>query len=440
MSKNIYCVIMAGGAGTRFWPISRQSKPKQFLDILGTGRSFIRHTFERFARMIPAEHFLVMTNSAYKQLVLNDIPELRPDQVMCEPIGRNTAPCIAYAAERLAKEDPEAMMIVTPSDHLILDEVEFINVARECVEYASTNDALMTIGLRPTRPETGYGYIQVNSREAISKVKTFTEKPNLEMAQTFLASGEFLWNSGIFVWSVKQIRAALQRYLPELSNLFAQAADDIGTENETAAIERVFSECRSISIDYGVMEKADNVYVRCGNFGWSDVGTWGSMHQLSQKDAYANTKSGKACYTYNTRNSIVAVPQDKIAIINGLRDYIVVDTDDVLMICPRSEEQSIKKYIDEHFADPELSLELLSKQFGYSEKYISYGFKKQFYIGLNAYINAQRINFAVRLMERNHSYVKEIAERCGFRDQMYFSRLFKKTVGMSPRAYICQYK
>lgn len=306
MSKNIYCIIMAGGAGTRFWPLSRQSMPKQFLDILGTGRSFIRHTYERFARLVPPEHFLVMTNSAYKDLVLEHIPELRPDQVMCEPIGRNTAPCIAYAAERLAKEDPEAMMIVTPSDHLILDEVEFINVARECVDYAAQNDALMTIGLRPTRPETGYGYIQVNSREAITKVKTFTEKPNLEMAQTFLASGEFLWNSGIFVWSVEQIRAALQRFLPELSALFAQAAEHIGTEREKEAIERVFSECRAISIDYGVMEKAENVYVHMGDFGWSDMGTWGSLYQYYPKDDEGNASSSE-CVMFDAtdRKSVV---------------------------------------------------------------------------------------------------------------------------------------
>lgn len=346
MSKNIYCIIMAGGAGTRFWPLSRQSMPKQFLDILGTGRSFIRHTYERFARLVPPEHFLVMTNNAYKDLVLEHLPELRPDQVMCEPIGRNTAPCIAYAAERLAKEDPEAMMIVTPSDHLILDEAGFINVARECVEYASANDALMTIGLRPTRPETGYGYIQVNSREAISKVKTFTEKPNLEMAQTFLASGEFLWNSGIFVWSVEQIRKALQQFLPELSALFAQAAEHIGTEGETAAIERVFSECRSISIDYGVMEKAENVYVHTGDFGWSDMGTWGSLYQYYPKDDEANACSSEAVM-FDATGCLVSMPKDKLAVINGLKDYIVVDTPDVLMICPRSNEPIIKTFINE---------------------------------------------------------------------------------------------
>jgi mannose-1-phosphate guanylyltransferase len=346
MSKNIYCIIMAGGAGTRFWPLSRQSMPKQFLDIFGTGRSFIRHTYERFARLVPPEHFLVMTNSAYKDLVLEHIPELRPDQVMCEPIGRNTAPCIAYAAERLAKEDPEAMMIVTPSDHLILDEVEFINVARECIDYAAQNDALMTIGLRPTRPETGYGYIQVNSREAITKVKTFTEKPNLEMAQTFLASGEFLWNSGIFVWSVEQIRAALQRFLPELSALFAQAAEHIGTEREKEAIERVFSECRAISIDYGVMEKAENVYVHMGDFGWSDMGTWGSLYQYYPKDDEGNASSSE-CVMFDATGCLVSTPKDKLSVINGLKDYIVVDTPDVLMICPRSNEPIIKTFINE---------------------------------------------------------------------------------------------
>ncbi len=347
MSNNTYCVIMAGGIGSRFWPMSRRSKPKQFLDILGTGKSFIRATFERFAAIVPAENFLVVTNCSYKDLVLEHIPELGEHQVLCEPIGRNTAPCIAYAAYTLGKIDPDAEMIVTPADHLILNESDFHAVIRESLAFADSHDALMTVGIKPSRPDTGYGYIQKSDGSPISRVKCFTEKPNLELAQTFVECGEFLWNSGIFIWKVSAIIDAFSRYLPEHHALFSSIADDLGTGREAAAIEQVFSECKAISIDYGIMEKAGNVYVRCGDFGWSDVGTWGSVYQLARKDRYANAKSSDGCYTYDTRNSIISLPEGKVAIINGLKDYIVVDTDDVLMICPRSEEQSIKKYIDD---------------------------------------------------------------------------------------------
>ena len=347
MNNNTFCVIMAGGIGTRFWPMSRVSMPKQFLDILGTGKSFIRATYERFLPFVPTENFLVVTNNAYKNLVLEHIPELDESQVLCEPIRRNTAPCIAYAAYTLLKSNPDAKMIVTPADHLILNEVDFHAIINECLEYVQENEALMTVGIKPSRPETGYGYIQKSNNDIISRVKCFTEKPNFEMAKTFVECGEFFWNSGIFIWTVENIIKAFEKHLPEHHSLFASIVDDLGTEREEKAIEMVFSECKSISVDYGIMEKADNVYVRCGDFGWSDVGTWGSVYQLSRKDRYANTKSHDDCYTYNTRSTIISVPRNKIAVINGLRDYIVVDTDDVLMICPRSEEQSIKKYIDD---------------------------------------------------------------------------------------------
>jgi mannose-1-phosphate guanylyltransferase len=347
MVNNTYCVIMAGGIGTRFWPKSRKNMPKQFLDILGTGKSFIRSTFERFLPLVPAENFLVVTNAAYKDLVLEHIPELSESQVLCEPIGRNTAPCIAYAAYTLQKINPHARMIVTPSDHLILNEVDFHAIIRECLEFAQAESALMTVGIKPSRPDTGYGYIQISNNNIISKVKCFTEKPNLELAQTFVECGEFFWNSGIFVWTVESIIEAFSRYLPEHHALFAGISEDLRTSRETKAIEQVFSQCKAISIDYGVMEKAENVYVRCGDFGWSDVGTWGSVYQLARKDRYANTKSHEGCYTYDTRSSIISIPENKIAIVNGLRDYMVIDTQDVLMICPRSDEQNIKKYIDD---------------------------------------------------------------------------------------------
>ena len=354
MVKNTYCVIMAGGVGARFWPQSRKTKPKQFLDILGTGKSFIRSTFERFLPLVPAENFLVVTNRNYKELVLEHLPELKENQVLCEPIGRNTAPCIAYAAYSLLKRDPEANMIVTPSDHLVLNESDFHTIIRECLEFSSREGALMTVGIQPSRPETGYGYIQKSNSDIISRVKCFTEKPNLELAQAFVDCGEFFWNSGIFIWSVKAIVEAFMIHLPEHHALFSSKLDDYGTERETAAIEEVFSECKAISIDYGVMEKAENVYVRCGEFGWSDVGTWGSVYQLSEKDKNENAVVAEACYTYSTERTFISLPKGKIAVVNGLNDYIVVDTPDALLICPRSEEQSIKNFIDDvHFANGE---------------------------------------------------------------------------------------
>lgn len=347
MASSKYCVIMAGGIGTRFWPKSRQSMPKQFLDILGTGKSFIRHTYERFAKIVPPENFLVVTNRKYKDLVLEHLPELSAGQVLCEPVGRNTAPCIAYAAYTLLGRDPEAEMIVTPSDHLILDEENFRTIIGECLSFAAEHDALLTVGIKPTRPDTGYGYIQVSDAQPVSKVKCFTEKPGLELAQTFLQCGEFFWNSGIFIWKVRTIVEAFEKYLPEHHALFDGVRRAQGTDAEQNIVELAFAECRAISIDYGIMEKADNVYVRCGEFGWSDVGTWGSVYQHSRKDRYANAAPGEGCYLYDTRSSIVSLPKDKIAVISGLKEYIVVDTDDVLMICPRAEEQNIKKFIDE---------------------------------------------------------------------------------------------
>lgn len=347
MASNRYCVIMAGGAGTRFWPMSRQNCPKQFLDILGTGKSFIRHTYERFNNIVPNENFIVVTNRRYKELVLQHIPELSESQILCEPIGRNTAPCIAYAAYTLKKKNPDAEMIVTPADHLILNETEFHVVVEKALNFVHDNSALMTIGITPIRPETGYGYIQRTNDNDVCKVKCFTEKPSREMAEAFLECGEFLWNSGIFIWKLRDILEALSRHLPDHAALFASVEDDLCTDRETAAIERVFSECRPISIDYGVMEMADNVYVINGDFGWSDVGTWGSLYQNLRKDRYANAYDRDRVYVYNTRNTLVSLPKDKVAVVNGLKDYIVVDTEDALLICPMNDEQNIKSYIEE---------------------------------------------------------------------------------------------
>ena len=345
--RAIYCVIMAGGVGTRFWPKSRKSMPKQFLDILVTGKSFILMTFERFNKTIPAQNFIVVTNQNYKELVLQHLPELTPEQILCEPVGRNTAPCICYAANYLKSKDPDSLMIATPSDHYVANEEEFTATISSCVEFLDTTDALMTIGINPTRPETGYGYIQRSNNEPISPVKCFTEKPNLEVAQAFIRSGEFLWNSGIFIWKTATILAAIEKHLPDMYALFDSISEHYGKATEADAIANVFAQCRAISIDYGVMESAENVFVRSGDFGWSDIGTWGSLYQHSRKDKYANVKPTEGCYTYDTRNSFISLPKDKVAVIAGLRDYIVVDTPDVLLICPRSEEQNIKKYIDE---------------------------------------------------------------------------------------------
>lgn len=350
MNKNRYCIIMAGGIGSRFWPISRYTRPKQFLDILGTGKSFIRHTFERFASIIPAENFLVVTNATYKDQVLEHIPEISPDQILCEPVGRNTAPCIAYAAWRLHTIDPEATMIVTASDHLILNENEFCRVIERSADFAEKREVMMTIGIHPTRPDTGYGYIQVdNSSEtfgAIHKVKTFTEKPNEELARTFVESGEFFWNSGIFVWKVSTILEALGRYLPDLQQMFDSIAPYYATPQEAQYIEQIYPECRNISIDFGVMEKADNVFV-CGcECGWSDIGTWGSLYRYSPKDENGNVSPDRSML-YDTQGCIIKTAPDKLTVIEGLKDYIVVDHDNVLMICPKANEQDIKRFIDD---------------------------------------------------------------------------------------------
>lgn len=349
INRNRYCVIMAGGIGSRFWPISRVSKPKQFLDMLGTGKTFLRSTFERFAKLFPVGNFLVVTNTAYRDLVLAELPELSVSQILCEPFGRNTAPCIAYAAFRIRSVDPDAVMVVTPADHLIIDNDNFCTTLEECMEFASDSDALVTIGIKPTRPDTGYGYIQIANKSAeqvnLHKVKTFTEKPNYELACAFVRSGEFFWNAGIFVWRVESILNSIGRFLPETYRMFDSIGAHYGTSTEQQAIDTLYPECRSESIDYGVMERSDNVYVRCSDFGWSDIGTWGSMYQYAVKDDDGNT----ACPTlsaFDTHNCIVNLPKGKIAVIDHLSDYIVVDCDNVLMICPRSHEQEIKKYIE----------------------------------------------------------------------------------------------
>ena len=349
MQNNRYCVIMAGGIGSRFWPVSRTSRPKQFLDILGTGKSFIRHTFERFLPMVPPENFLVVTNVKYRALVLEHLPELKPEQVLCEPLGRNTAPCIAYAAHKLSKLNPDSSMVVTPADHMVLNEGEFMKAVGEGLDFAETHPVLVTIGIKPSRPDTGYGYIQIDTHDHagnLNRVKTFTEKPSLEVAQAFVDSGEFFWNSGIFIWKTSQIISEFRQHLPELDGLFASIADDYYTDGEEEAIGRIYPECRNVSIDYGIMEKASNVYVRCSEFGWSDIGTWGSLYNLSPKDPYGNATIGHAL-VYDTTGCIINMPKGKIAVVQGMKDIIIVDSGDALLVCHKDDEQNIRVFVED---------------------------------------------------------------------------------------------
>lgn len=343
---------MAGGVGSRFWPLSKSSRPKQFLDILGTGKTLIQQTFERFQSLCPVENFLVVTNSSYKDLVLEQLPELREDQVLLEPLRRNTAPCIAYANSRIQKMNPEARIIVTPADHLILKEQVFQEVIEHGLDFVGKNEELLTLGIPPSRPETGYGYIQVNGKivtgySNLFAVKTFTEKPHLEMAQIFYESGEFYWNSGIFLWSLKAIEKAYQKYLPEMSTLFQNEKNSIGSESEQAVINNIYAECQNISIDYGILEKAENVFVQCADFGWSDLGTWGSLYEHSQKDDNKNVIQGEQVMLYEAKNCMVNVPNDKLVIIQGLKDYIVVESENSLLICKKKDEQEIRKIVND---------------------------------------------------------------------------------------------
>lgn len=353
MKENNYCVIMAGGVGSRFWPFSRNEKPKQFLDFFGTGRSLLQMTIDRFRPIVPIENILIVTNILYRDQVLEQIPDLQSNQVLCEPARRNTAPCIAYAVARIkamrrGMADKNANIVVAASDHLILQEDKFRETIINCFDFIEKNDALLTLGMKPTRPETGYGYIQkgdeVKGNEDICKVKAFTEKPNLEMAKVFLDSGDFLWNSGIFIWSLESIEAALQKHMPELAQKFAQGGDKMGTVGEDAFIQDMFPTCPSISIDYGMMEKAQNVYVMPSDFGWSDLGTWGSLYDLSTKDEAENVTLHCDATYYDSHGNIVTLPKGRLAVIQGLEDSIVAESNGVLLICKRNDEQQIRQF------------------------------------------------------------------------------------------------
>jgi mannose-1-phosphate guanylyltransferase len=345
---------MAGGIGSRFWPLSRTKKPKQFLDILGTGRTLLQQTIDRLKKVIPVENIFIVTNEDYDDLVKKQLPELKSIQILLEPMRRNTAPCIAYANHKIRLINPDAKILVAPSDHIILKEEDFLKVVVKGLDFVTDNDSILTLGIQPHRPETGYGYIQINGdktsielNESFRRVKTFTEKPDLPMAEVFLQSGDFFWNSGMFFWSLPTIIKAFSDYLPEVDQLFAEGKDYYNTEKEGDFISRVYPNCKNISIDYGIMEKAENVFVLCSDFGWSDLGTWGSLYDTLDKDEERNSITGSNVFSYNSKNCLINLPDNKLAVIQGLDDYIVVESDNILLICRKQEEQKIKNFVND---------------------------------------------------------------------------------------------
>jgi mannose-1-phosphate guanylyltransferase len=345
MNSN-YLIIMAGGVGTRFWPFSRQTFPKQYHDILGTGQTLIQQTVERYKGICPDENIYVVTSKEYFEITKTQLPFLKDDQILLEPSRRNTAPCIGYACYKIAKKDPKAAIIVAPADHIILKEEVFKEKTRIALDYAKTNNSLVTIGIKPTRPDTGYGYIQFDDSDdaAVKKVKTFTEKPNLELAEMFLTSGDYVWNGGIFIWTFETIKEAFVEFLPEMADAFAIAQKHFYTDLEAKALDTAYPRCKSISIDNGVMEKAQNVHVVLADIGWSDLGTWKSLYENSEKDADGNVVSGKAML-YSTKDCIVKSTSEKLVVVNGLEGYIVAEYDDVLMVCKKDDEQKVKEFV-----------------------------------------------------------------------------------------------
>lgn len=351
--KNQYCIIMAGGVGTRFWPMSTTNHPKQFLDILGTGKTLIQQTFERFKELCPAENIYVVTNDIYEQLVSEQLPDIPKQNILTEPSRKNTAPCIAYASYKIHQLNPNAITVVAPSDHLITKDDVFVKAIKSCFAKAKSEDCLLTLGIKPSRPDTGYGYIQFvdspsqEKDRRIYKVKTFTEKPDHDMAKFFMESGDFLWNSGIFIWSTKSVIHALEKHDPELANIFKDGIDFYNTAKEKDFIKNVYQNCKNISIDYSIMEKAENVYVRSSIIGWSDLGTYGSLYNHINHDKGNNALVGKNIMQYNCKDCIVHVPKDKLVVIQGLEDYIVVESDGVLMICKKQDEQLIRNFVND---------------------------------------------------------------------------------------------
>ena len=356
---------MAGGVGSRFWPFSRADKPKQFLDFFGTGRSLLQMTVDRFRPIVPIENMFIVTNVAYKQLILEQIPDLNEGQILCEPARRNTAPCIAYATSHIraiclrkagltaatqdwSRPELQVNIVVAASDHLILEEEKFRQTILKAFDFVSRNKVICTLGMSPTRPETGYGYIQRQPqmfKDGIYPVKTFTEKPNLEMAKVFLESGDFLWNSGIFIWNLQTISEAFRYLLPEVADRFREGELLMGTDKEEDFIEVMFPKCPNISIDYGIMEKADNVYVIPSSFGWSDLGTWGSLYELSEKDEARNVSLHSDALFYEAQGNVVTLEPGKLAVVQGVDDIIIAEQKGVLLVCKKAEEQRIKQFV-----------------------------------------------------------------------------------------------
>lgn len=347
--KDNYCVIMGGGIGSRFWPFSRESYPKQFLDFFGSGRSLLQMTVDRFAKIIPIENIYIVTNASYAGLIKEQLPELADNQILLEPARRNTAPCVAYAAYHIHACNPNANIVVAPSDHLILKEDVFLRDVQKGLDFVKNNHALVTLGIKPSRPETGYGYIQSSDSviDDFTKVKTFTEKPDLELAKVFMESGEFFWNSGLFLWNVNTILEAFAKHLPDVSSRFDLGKDKFNTPEENAFINENFPYCLNISIDYGIMEKADNVYMLCVDFGWADLGSWGSLFDIAQKDENNNAvlKNNDAML-YESSGNVVAIDNpNRLTVIQGLHDCIVAESGNVLLICKKEDEQRIKQYV-----------------------------------------------------------------------------------------------
>lgn len=346
--KNTYAVIMAGGSGTRFWPLSKRSKPKQFLDVLGTGQSLLQMTFDRFAEYIPAENIYIVSNDKYEEIIKEQLPSIRKDQVLLEPFQRNTAPCIAYACYKIAQENPDATVVVSPSDHAIFKEREFYDAIKNAIDAVENEEKLVTIGVTPNRPETGYGYIQYHSEvdDNVKLVKTFTEKPELELAEKFVESGDFVWNAGVFVWNVTAIQKAFAEFLPDVDEAFQQLSPDFYTDKEKEGVEVAYAQCKNISIDYGVMEKAQNVYVVLGDFGWSDLGSWDSLYEINSKDEAGNVVEGNAL-VFDSNNCLIKGPEDKLIVVNGLDDCLVAYHEDALLITKKGSEKQLRTIVNE---------------------------------------------------------------------------------------------
>jgi mannose-1-phosphate guanylyltransferase len=350
MNKHFYTVIMAGGVGSRFWPLSKQKYPKQFLDVLNTGRSLFQATYDRFSRLCPKENIYIVANQDYEEIIKTQIPGINHEQILLEPTARNTAPCIAYASYKIAQMDKKATMVVAPSDHLILNEHLFVETIVKAMTFATGKDVLVTLGITPNRPDTGYGYIQKNEEKKegeFYKVKTFTEKPNLDLAKSFVDSGEFLWNAGIFVWNVNSIIKAFDSILPDVGKCFESPEKAYFSAEEEEFIRNAYNTCITISIDYGIMEKANNVYVLPGNFGWSDIGTWNSVFEYLNKDENNNAIKGKYVFIRDTKNCIINVSDRKLLAVNSVQNLIIVESDDIILVADKSKEQDIRHVVNE---------------------------------------------------------------------------------------------